>query len=102
MLKIMDKKLRQKKRETILNSISKLDNLPSLSSLTMRLIEMASDDNVPIKRLAKTIEKEPALTARLLRMVNSAFYSGYEPITTVSQAIVLIGFNLTVLSYLIT
>jgi HD-like signal output (HDOD) protein len=80
-------------KNTILNQIAANDYLPSLSPLTIQLIELAADENSSILDLTRIIEKDPGLTARLLKIVNSAFYAHREPISSISYAVMVAGFN---------
>lgn len=68
-------------------------SLPSLSIITMKLIEMASDEMASVDDLAHLIERDPSLTVRLLRLANSAFFRSGHPATTLKQAILRIGFD---------
>lgn len=78
---------------TILNLIAANDYLPSLSPLTVQLIGLAADEHSSILDLSRIIEKDPGLTARLLKIVNSAFYAQREPISSISYAIMVAGFD---------
>lgn len=77
----------------LLKKIADGEGLPSLSPLTIRLVEIAADDCSSASDLASIIEKDPALTTRLLRLVNSAFYARRERITSVRRGVVQVGFN---------
>ncbi len=68
-------------------------SLPSLSVIALKLVELASDDRCSAKDLASLIEKDPALTVRLLRLANSALFAFGQPISTLEQAIVRVGFQ---------
>ncbi|MBI4765273.1 MAG: HDOD domain-containing protein [Deltaproteobacteria bacterium] len=80
-------------KNRILNQIATNEYLPSLSPLTVQLIGLAADDRSSILDLTRIIEKDPGLTARLLKIVNSAFYAHREPISSISYAIMVAGFN---------
>lgn len=80
-------------KEKLLDRISESDYLPSLSPLAVRLIGLASDDQSSILDLAQVIEQDPGLTARLLKIVNSAFFAHREPISSISYAVMVAGFN---------
>jgi HD-like signal output (HDOD) protein len=82
-------------KNAILNQIASNDYLPSLSPLTVQLIGLAADDQSSILDLSRIIEKDPGLTARLLKIVNSAFYAHREPISSISYAVMVAGFNKT-------
>jgi HD-like signal output (HDOD) protein len=67
--------------------------LPSLSPLTIRLVELAADDRSSARDLAEIIEKDPGLATRLLKLVGSAFFARKEKVSSISQAVVLLGFQ---------
>lgn len=77
----------------LLEKIADGEGLPSLSPLTIRLVELAADDRSNASDLAHIIEKDPALTTRLLRLVNSAFFAQRGKITSVLRGVVQVGFN---------
>jgi HD-like signal output (HDOD) protein len=68
-------------------------SLPSLSVIALKLVELASDDRCSVKDLAGLIEKDPALTVRLLRLANSPIFAFAQPASTLEQAIVKVGFQ---------
>jgi HD-like signal output (HDOD) protein len=68
-------------------------SLPSLSVVALRLVELAADDTCAAKDLARLIEKDPTLAVRLLKLANSAFFRGSQPVSTLEGAIVKIGFH---------
>jgi HD-like signal output (HDOD) protein len=88
-----EKTMRPMDKSTILNQIASNDYLPSLSPLTIQLIGLAADEHSSILDLTRIIEKDPGLTARLLKIVNSAFYAHREPISSISYAVMVAGFN---------
>jgi len=55
--------------------------------------DLASQEGVAAPRLAKVIERDPSLAARLLKLANSAFFRTGMPVGTLTQAIVKIGFD---------
>ena len=65
--------------------------LPALSPIALKLVELASNDTSSAKDLAKLIERDPALTVRLLKLANSAFFRTSNPISSLAQAVVRIG-----------
>jgi HD-like signal output (HDOD) protein len=82
-----------REKATFLKKIVDGNGLPTLSPLTVQLIELASDDRSSAQDLATIIEKDPGLTTRLLKLVGSAFFARAERVTTVTQAIVRLGFK---------
>ncbi len=78
-------------KERFISGLESGKLLPSLSPLTMRLIELAADDNSSLNDIAALIEKDPSLTIRILKLANSVFFRFGNPVKTVKQAIVRIG-----------
>ena len=85
--------MNETEKARLLKKIADGDGLPSLSPLTIQLVELAADDRSSASDLANIIEKDPALTTRLLRLVNSAFFGRREQITSVPRGVVQVGFN---------
>ena len=67
--------------------------LPALSVVALKLVELASDDTCSVNDLAALIEKDPALTVRLLKLANSALFQSGKPVSTLKQAIIKVGFH---------
>ncbi|NOZ54152.1 MAG: HDOD domain-containing protein [Gammaproteobacteria bacterium] len=64
--------------------------LPSIPEAILKLNELINN-NRPIEELAIVIHNEPSLTARTLELANSAWYKRQREITTVHDAIAIIG-----------
>ena len=54
--------------------LSTISNLPSLPSVTSRIIELTQSSRTHPSEIAELVSLDPSLTARVLRLVNSAFY----------------------------
>jgi HD-like signal output (HDOD) protein len=65
--------------------------LSSLPQVHVRLEEAINNPKKSMADIAKIIRDDPGLTARLLRMVNSGFYSFPSRIETVTQAVTIVG-----------
>lgn len=63
----------------------------SLSTIYTRLNEAINSPKASMLDIGKIIRDDPGLTARLLRIVNSAFYSFPSKIDTVTRAVVIVG-----------
>lgn len=80
--------------ELSLSSIlNKVDELPALSHITQQVVKLTSDPKTSIIDLAETITQDQVLTAKVLRMANSAYYGYARKISTMNEAIVILGFN---------
>ncbi|HSO18512.1 MAG TPA: HDOD domain-containing protein [Desulfosarcina sp.] len=73
--------------------IRRIDDLPTLPRSVFRITEMVNNPRSSARDLAQVITDDQVLTARLLRLVNSSFYGFPQRITTVTRAIVLLGFD---------
>jgi HD-like signal output (HDOD) protein len=81
------------KNERYRRFIEQIDNLPSLPSIVSRLIQVVNSPDTSADDAAKLIQKDPALTTKMLRLANSAFYGIPRSISSVSSAVVILGFN---------
>lgn len=73
--------------------IRRIDDLPTLPRTVFRITEMINNPRSSARDLAQVITDDQVLTARLLRLVNSSFYGFPQRITTITRAIVVIGFD---------
>jgi len=73
--------------------IGRINDLPTLPRTILRITELVNNPKSSAKDLAQVITDDQVLTARLLRLVNSSFYGFPQRISTVTGAIVLLGFD---------
>jgi two-component system cell cycle response regulator len=66
--------------------------LPSLPVVAIKLLKLTRDDSSAARDLVRLIETDPAITAKILRIVNSAAYGLPRKIASIKPAIVLMGF----------
>lgn len=71
--------------------VSGVINLISLPEIFIRVSQVLEDPNHNAKQLGDIISHDPALTARILRIVNSAYYSLAVKIELVSRAVSVVG-----------
>ncbi len=77
----------------IVRRLEKIYNLPTLPAVIEKLGEEIRNPKSDARRVAALIEDDPSMMSRILKVVNSAFYGGIEPITSVQQAVSRMGFN---------
>lgn len=65
--------------------------LPLLSTSAMRVLELSQGGDSEVDELAEAVRTDPALTAHVLSVANSAAYCPAEPILSVGQAISRLG-----------
>ena len=73
--------------------IGKIDDLPTLPRTVLKITGLVNDPKSSAKDLARVITDDQVLTVRLLKLVNSSFYGFPQRISTVTGAIVLLGFD---------
>ena len=70
---------------------TKLNRLPSLPVVAIRLLEKFTDPNVALPEIVRIVQTDPAITAKLLRAVNSAQYGAGRPVSDLNRAVNLLG-----------
>jgi putative nucleotidyltransferase with HDIG domain len=73
--------------------IAKVRDLPSLPVVVMELLSSLDQGDIDTKLLADKMSRDLALTAKTLRLANSSFYGMQRKVTTIQQAISVLGFN---------
>jgi len=81
--------------EFLLRRMRHKSDFPALSDSVSAINKLTSSERESINKLSNTILKDYALTNKILRLVNSAFYrqAGGGNISTVSRAVVVLGFD---------
>lgn len=67
--------------------------LPTLPTIVSKMIELVDNPKTSAASLAHLISTDQSLTARILKLANSAYYGFSREISTVNMAIVVMGFN---------
>lgn len=70
-----------------------IEKVPTLPGVVNRILQLMENPKTSVEDVTRVIRMDQALTARLLKIVNSAFYGFPRQISTVTQAIVILGFN---------
>jgi HD-like signal output (HDOD) protein len=71
--------------------LARLKMIPTLPEVLERVVVSLEDPNVDFHSVADLIEVDQALTAQILRVANSAFYSSQGSVSQVSQGLVVLG-----------
>ncbi|WP_293662303.1 HDOD domain-containing protein [Rhodoferax sp. OV413] len=70
-----------------------VEAMPAFPKSVQKILVLTRDINSPPKDLVGVIGKDPVLTVKILRVVNSAYYSLPKQITSIGHAVVFLGFN---------
>jgi len=81
------------KRARFRKALREVKNLPTLPGIISKLTRMAEDPNTTTEQMGRVISKDHILAAKLLKLVNSAFYGFPQKISSLNSAIILLGFN---------
>jgi len=73
--------------------VSTIGDLPASPAIVASLMNLTADINVDIEKIGQTISADQALTARLLKLSNSSFYGRAKEVTSLREAVVLLGFK---------
>lgn len=72
--------------------VRKIGSLPPLPSIALKLINLLNNPDTKVADLIEIISKDQALTADILKIVNSPFYGLRSEIVSIKQAINYLGF----------
>ncbi len=67
--------------------------LPHIPKVVQELMQSFQDEDVDVDEISKKVAMDQALTAKVLRLANSAHYGASRSIANTNDAIVLLGFN---------
>lgn len=70
-----------------------MEAMPASPSVAMQVLWLADNPESGAAELSSVLELDPSLTARVLRLANSAFYSPMARVTSVPRAVVTVGFS---------
>ena len=73
--------------------VERISNLPTLPNLLEKFNEMIKDPSVSMDTLGRELSKDQVITSKLLKLVNSAFYGFPGRISTLTHALVLLGYD---------
>jgi HD-like signal output (HDOD) protein len=69
-------------------------DIPVLPAIVTRILAIVNDPRSSSEELSHLISLDQGLSAKLLRIANSAYYSFHHRVETIQQAVILMGFNL--------
>jgi putative nucleotidyltransferase with HDIG domain len=70
-----------------------VERMPAFPKSVQRILELTRDINSTPKDLVEVIDKDPVVTVKVLKVVNSAYFSLPKQITSIEHAVVYLGFN---------
>jgi putative nucleotidyltransferase with HDIG domain len=79
--------------QQFLAKLDRIKDIPTLPTIVFELNKLLRDPDTSIKTVCETIEKDQAITLKILKLVNSAFYGFKSKISDLRNAVALLGYN---------
>jgi HD-like signal output (HDOD) protein len=73
--------------------VSQLDHVPSLPSLYSKMLRQLQDPDVNLEEVASTVASDIGMTAKILKLLNSAYFGPRREISDVREAVAYLGTN---------
>jgi HD-like signal output (HDOD) protein len=73
--------------------IGKIEGLPTLPTVVARINQLIEDPTASAGDINEVISRDLALSSKILKVVNSAFYGFPRRISSMTHAVVILGFN---------
>ena len=89
----MDHGIKNGRNDVALEAVRNIRHIATLPEVTVRIIELVEDPDSSARDLHSMISSDLALTARMLKVVNSAFYGLPRQIASINRAVSLLGLN---------
>ncbi len=80
-------------KNDLLHAVFSSDELPTLPTVASKLITLTSREDTTLSDIAKLISQDLSLSAKILKVSNSAFYSFPQQIGSITQATSILGTN---------
>jgi two-component system, cell cycle response regulator len=80
-------------KDEILRSILLSDELPTLPTVASKLITLTAKEETTLADIGELISQDISLSAKILKVSNSAFYSFPQQIGSIKQAVSILGMN---------
>jgi putative nucleotidyltransferase with HDIG domain len=80
--------------DAIRRVVGKLDTLPSVASSYWALTRALQQQEIGLADVAAIVEQDPGMTAKVLQLVNSAYFGLAHRITSIQQAVMYLGIEL--------
>ena len=71
--------------------IGQIKDLPVLPEIAQRIIQLTDTDRPDVGKISALIQKDPAITANVLKLINSGYFALRREVTNLRQAVILLG-----------
>ena len=83
----------QDREQAVQTAIREISHIATLPEVTLKIVELVEDPSSTAQDLHNVIANDPALSSRILKVVNSSFYGLPGQIGSINRAIVMLGLN---------
>ncbi|MEQ8844192.1 MAG: HDOD domain-containing protein [Phycisphaerales bacterium] len=83
----------QDREQAVSVAIREISHIATLPEVTLKIVELVEDPSSTAQDLHNVIANDPALSSRILKVVNSSFYGLPGQIGSINRAIVMLGLN---------
>ena len=73
--------------------VERIPNLPTLPTVVTTILDLLDDPKTTAKDVNEALTQDQAISSKILKLSNSAFYGFSRKISTITDAVVLLGFN---------
>ena len=77
--------------ENLSRFVQRAGNLYSLPTVAMQVLELTANSTIDAPSLKECIEKDPALTAKMMKVANSPMFGMSKQVSSLQQAMVVLG-----------
>ncbi|MCK5147497.1 HDOD domain-containing protein [bacterium] len=82
------------KKEMLIDAyVARATPMPTLPASAVRILELSKGDETDVEEIADAVMTDKVLTARMIRLVNSAFWGLRRQVTSIREAIVYLGLH---------
>ncbi|NLT67659.1 MAG: GGDEF domain-containing protein [Acidobacteria bacterium] len=78
---------------SLLTALNSCRTLPSIPGVVLEVLDLSQDPDIGTAKVAKAISRDPALVAKILKVANSPWCGVRRDVTTLNQAVSLLGVN---------
>ncbi len=78
---------------TVRSRVERTNAIPAIPQVMKKILRVVEDPSASPATVSKLVSSDPGLTAKILRVINAAVYGFVVRITSVNQAIVLLGLD---------
>lgn len=85
--------MNEESKKIIEKKLKNVNELPTLPVVYQRIMKLMANPKTTARDMGRVVEEDQSLTTKVLKMINSAFYGLPGRVSTVSHAVVMLGFR---------